>query len=57
MNMPGVIYIFYANVVFSIHSGVTSGSVKMNFARSERTAYNDYLIPAFGRFLKKCYST
>ena len=41
----------------SIHSGVTSGSIKMDFGRSERIVYKDVIVPAFGRFLHKCYST
>jgi hypothetical protein len=40
----------------SIHSGTTSGAVKMNFGRSERVAYKQHWVPSFGRFLKKCYS-
>ncbi|KJA13978.1 hypothetical protein HYPSUDRAFT_209087 [Hypholoma sublateritium FD-334 SS-4] len=42
--------------LYSVHSGVTSGSVKMNFGRSERVAYKETIIPIFARFLRKCYS-
>ncbi|KJA15176.1 hypothetical protein HYPSUDRAFT_149496, partial [Hypholoma sublateritium FD-334 SS-4] len=41
--------------VISIHSGVTSGSVKMNYGRSERIAYKEHVMTSFGRFLTKCY--
>lgn len=48
--IPALIYI-----TLSIHSGVTSGSVKMNYGRSERVAYKEHIVPSFGRFLTKCY--
>ena len=41
---------------YSIHSGVTSGDVQMNFGRAEQTRYKQYIIPVFGDFLRKCYS-
>ena len=40
---------------YSLHAGTTSGVVKMNFGRAERAAYRDYILPIFGRFLRKCY--
>ncbi|KJA26036.1 hypothetical protein HYPSUDRAFT_133378, partial [Hypholoma sublateritium FD-334 SS-4] len=42
--------------MISVHSGTTSGPVKMNFGRSERVPYKDYFVPIFGAFLRKCYS-
>ncbi|KAG6834688.1 hypothetical protein H0H93_008024, partial [Arthromyces matolae] len=42
--------------VISIHSGHTSGNVKMNFGVSEREAYQHHILPIFGKFLKKCYT-
>ncbi|KAF8190124.1 hypothetical protein BJ912DRAFT_850288 [Pholiota molesta] len=42
--------------VMSFHSGETPGNVKMNFGRSERRAYKEYVMPVFGNFLKKCYT-
>ena len=61
LNMIG--YIVFLNaivckliyVVLSLHSGVTPGSIKMNYGRSERVAYKEYVMPSFGRFLTKCY--
>ena len=41
---------------YSIHSGVTSGDVNMNFGRAEQARYKKYIIPVFGDFLRKCYS-
>ncbi|KJA13853.1 hypothetical protein HYPSUDRAFT_151072, partial [Hypholoma sublateritium FD-334 SS-4] len=38
-----------------LHSGVTSGSIKMNYGRSERTFIKDHLYGNFGKFLGKCY--
>lgn len=43
------------HMLLSVHSGVTTGSVKMNYGRSERIAYKEQLVPSFGRFLAKCY--
>ena len=40
----------------SVHSGTTSGDVKVNFGESERSRYKQLVIPLFGRFLKKCFS-
>ncbi len=42
-------------VSLSIHSGVTTGSVKMSYGRSERVAIKEYVLPSFARFLTKCY--
>ncbi|KJA12734.1 hypothetical protein HYPSUDRAFT_210178 [Hypholoma sublateritium FD-334 SS-4] len=42
--------------VVGVHSGVTTGSVRMNFGRSERVAYKDLIMPTFARFLRKCYT-
>ncbi|KAF8157506.1 hypothetical protein BJ912DRAFT_866974 [Pholiota molesta] len=39
-----------------IHSGTTTGDVKLNFGRAERERYKKYLVPIFGSFLQKCYS-
>ncbi|KAF8202529.1 hypothetical protein BJ912DRAFT_842680, partial [Pholiota molesta] len=42
--------------VISIHSGTTSGDVKMNFGRAERLRYKNVVVPIYGQFLQKCYS-
>ncbi|KAF9471337.1 hypothetical protein BDN70DRAFT_939020 [Pholiota conissans] len=42
--------------IISIHSGTTSGDVKMNFGRAERERYKRYIIPIFGSFLRMCYT-
>ncbi|PPQ85572.1 hypothetical protein CVT26_010356, partial [Gymnopilus dilepis] len=42
--------------IISVHTGVTTGDMKMNFGRSERADYKKYIVPIFGRFLKKCFS-
>ncbi|KDR83153.1 hypothetical protein GALMADRAFT_134648 [Galerina marginata CBS 339.88] len=42
--------------VISVHSGTTSGDVKMTFGRLERGRYMKYFIPVFGSFLQACYS-
>ncbi|KAH9476587.1 hypothetical protein JR316_0010499 [Psilocybe cubensis] len=42
--------------VISLHSGLTSGDVKMNFGQAERVGYKKHIIPIFGSFLHKCYS-
>ncbi|PPQ76861.1 hypothetical protein CVT26_001499 [Gymnopilus dilepis] len=42
--------------IISVHAGLTPGDVKMNFGRSERSDYKKYIMPIFGRFLKKCFS-
>ncbi|KAF9539374.1 hypothetical protein CPC08DRAFT_651195 [Agrocybe pediades] len=43
--------------VISVHAGTTTGDIKMNFGRSERVRYKEDILPIFGNFLKKCYST
>ncbi|KAF9471899.1 hypothetical protein BDN70DRAFT_819435 [Pholiota conissans] len=40
----------------SMHSGTTSGPVAMNFGRSERVSYKQFVVPIFANFLKKCYT-
>ncbi|RDB25587.1 hypothetical protein Hypma_006940 [Hypsizygus marmoreus] len=42
--------------IISVHSGHTTGTVKMNFGRSEREGYKNSVLPLFGRFLRKCYT-
>ncbi|PPQ80261.1 hypothetical protein CVT24_006601 [Panaeolus cyanescens] len=42
--------------IVSYHSGTTKGDVKMNFGRSERAAYQKYLVPVYHNFLRKCYT-
>ncbi|KAF9471528.1 hypothetical protein BDN70DRAFT_776825, partial [Pholiota conissans] len=42
--------------IISIHSGTTSGDIKMNFGRAERERYKRYIIPIFGSFLRMCYT-
>ncbi|KAF9036139.1 hypothetical protein BJ165DRAFT_1533000 [Panaeolus papilionaceus] len=39
-----------------IHSGTTSGEVKMDFGRAEHERLALYLYPMFADFMKKCYS-
>ena len=39
----------------SVHSGTTSGDVKMNFGRAERGRYKKFIVPIYGTFLQKCY--
>ena len=46
----------YTNINISVHSGTTTGDVKMNFGRFERARYKKYLVPIFGNFLMNCYS-
>ncbi|KJA13205.1 hypothetical protein HYPSUDRAFT_151852, partial [Hypholoma sublateritium FD-334 SS-4] len=41
--------------ILSVHSGTTTGPVKMTFGRSERVAFKELVTPTFARFLKKCY--
>ncbi|KAF9470323.1 hypothetical protein BDN70DRAFT_821516, partial [Pholiota conissans] len=42
--------------IISIHSGTTSGDVKMTFGTAERERYKKFVVPIFGSFLQKCYS-
>ncbi|KDR66323.1 hypothetical protein GALMADRAFT_147927 [Galerina marginata CBS 339.88] len=42
--------------VLSVHSGTTSGDVKMTFGRLERARYTKHIIPIFASFLQACYS-
>ncbi|PPR04544.1 hypothetical protein CVT26_002511 [Gymnopilus dilepis] len=42
--------------IVSAHAGTTSGDIKMNFVRAERQKYKDGVLPAFGSFLRKCYT-
>ncbi|KAF8954792.1 hypothetical protein BDZ97DRAFT_1675759 [Flammula alnicola] len=42
--------------IISIHSGTTTGDVKMNFGRAERERYKKSIIPIYGSFLRKCYT-
>ncbi|PPR07319.1 hypothetical protein CVT26_013679 [Gymnopilus dilepis] len=42
--------------IISVHSGLTLGDVKMNFGRSERSDYKKYIVPIYGKFLKKCFT-
>jgi len=39
-----------------MHSGTTTGDVKSTFGEAERVAIKQFVVPLFGRFLKKCYS-
>ena len=39
----------------SVHSGTTSGDIKMNFGRAERGRYKKIIVPIYGTFLQKCY--
>lgn len=47
---------FFDTFSRSIHSGLTVGPVKMDFGRAQKSAYKNHIAPAFGTFLKKCYS-
>ena len=42
-------------ILCSIHSGSTTGDIKMNFGRAERLRYKKYFVPMYGSFLQKCY--
>ncbi|KDR72153.1 hypothetical protein GALMADRAFT_143468 [Galerina marginata CBS 339.88] len=42
--------------VISLHSGTTTGKVKMNFGRAERIRYKTVILPVYGSFLRKCYA-
>ncbi|KAF9470225.1 hypothetical protein BDN70DRAFT_902281, partial [Pholiota conissans] len=42
--------------MMSFHAGETVGNIKMNFGRSERRGYKNFVMPIFGSFLKKCYT-
>ncbi|KAJ3506986.1 hypothetical protein NLJ89_g6560 [Agrocybe chaxingu] len=42
--------------MLSVHSGTTSGEVKMNFGRCEHMRYKKQFIPMYGDFLRKCYT-
>ncbi|KAJ3502939.1 hypothetical protein NLJ89_g8658 [Agrocybe chaxingu] len=42
--------------MISIHSGTTSGDIKMNFGRCEQIRYKKYLVPMYSDFLRKCYT-
>ncbi|PPQ86712.1 hypothetical protein CVT25_012979 [Psilocybe cyanescens] len=39
--------------VISIHSGFTTGDIKMNFGHAERLRIQNYILPIFGSFLQK----
>jgi len=43
-------------IIRSVHSGVTTGDVKMNFGRAKHLRYKKYIVPIYGSFLQKCYS-
>ncbi|KDR65397.1 hypothetical protein GALMADRAFT_81901, partial [Galerina marginata CBS 339.88] len=42
--------------IVSIHSGTTTGDVKMNFGRAARVGYKKNLVPLYGQFLQMCYT-
>ncbi|KAF9054758.1 hypothetical protein BJ165DRAFT_1523240 [Panaeolus papilionaceus] len=42
--------------IISVHSGTTSGEIKMNFGRAESARFAKYIAPIFTDFLKKSYS-
>ena len=39
----------------SLHSGTTTGDIKMNFGRCEGERYRKFILPIYGDFLRKCY--
>jgi hypothetical protein len=41
----------------SMHAGWIPGSVRMNFGQAFRKEYREVMIPLFGQYLKRCYST
>jgi hypothetical protein len=47
--------ITYRLMFGSIHSGTTTGDVKMNFGRAERLRYKKYFVAMYDDFLQKCY--
>ncbi|KAJ3494137.1 hypothetical protein NLJ89_g10871 [Agrocybe chaxingu] len=42
--------------IISVHSGVTSGDIKMNFGRAERAMYKKFFVPTYGKFLQNVYT-
>ncbi|KAJ3492554.1 hypothetical protein NLJ89_g11211 [Agrocybe chaxingu] len=42
--------------MLSVHSGTTSGDIKMNFGRAEHARYKKYFVPMYADFLRKSYS-
>ena len=57
VSTPFFSWAFLDEFEYSIHSGMTSGDVKSTFGQSEHTTYKQVVVPLFGKFLKKCYST
>jgi hypothetical protein len=55
-GLQSFLHLFAIINYYSIHSGVTSGDVQMNFGRAEQARYKKYIFPIFGDFLRKCYS-
>ncbi|KAF9470937.1 hypothetical protein BDN70DRAFT_939316 [Pholiota conissans] len=39
-----------------MHSGTTTGDIKMNFGRAERERYKKYFVPIFGSYLQQCFT-
>lgn len=39
----------------SMHSGRTSGDVKLNFGRSEQAKFRQLVVPMYGRFLRQSF--
>ncbi|KDR65749.1 hypothetical protein GALMADRAFT_217423 [Galerina marginata CBS 339.88] len=42
--------------IISVHSGLCSGDIKMNFGRAEHARYKKHIVPIFGSFLQSCYT-
>ncbi|KAF8875013.1 hypothetical protein CPB84DRAFT_1752823 [Gymnopilus junonius] len=41
--------------IISVHSGMTTGNIPLDFSTLEREGYKKHFLPMYGRFLKKCY--
>lgn len=44
------------SILASVCSGMTKGSVSLNFVQADPTFHNKTLKPVWGKFLKQCYS-
>lgn len=52
-----ILFSLTCRIFLSIHFGVTQGTVKMDFGQSECVVFKNHIQPAFGQFMKKCFST
>ncbi|KAH9480166.1 hypothetical protein JR316_0006764 [Psilocybe cubensis] len=42
--------------IVSVHAGVTSGPIKMNFGAAERVRIKEHTIPIFTSYVRKCFT-